>query len=370
MRPLIVRLPNWIGDVVMSLPTLWHLHNRGYALQLVGKGWAGALLAGCGWPVHKLPGGLRERVRLLRGLAKAARADDDGFDKRLNMLLLTNSLSSALEARLAGLKSAGYRQDGRGWLLAHAHPQPDGVIHESQRFLALAGVLAPGGVPPMHELPQPHLPVGDGAREAARRLLQQHGLLALPVPGPDAGNASTAGAEGAASAASGVSSAVSGVSAASADAGGTGGALAAARVRPYVCLVPFATGTLKGVSKAWPGFQMLSRELAQQQVPVVMAPGPGVERQQAHLGFPGAIVLEDVGLDVYAALLADSALVVANDTGPGHMAGAVGARLLSVLGPTDVRRYGALGPRVQWLQRSPWPEAGQVLVQVNRMMAH
>lgn len=357
MRPLIVRLPNWIGDVVMSLPTLWHLHNRGYALQLVGKGWAGALLAGCGWPVHKLPGGLRERVRLLRGLAKAARADDDGFDKRLNMLLLTNSLSSALEARLAGLKSAGYRQDGRGWLLAHAHPQPDGVIHESQRFLALAGVLAPGGVPPMHELPQPHLPVGEAAREAAGRLLQKHGLLKMPV---------VAGPEGASVAAR----AVPGVSALSDAAGAVDTPLAGARVRPYVCLVPFATGTLKGASKAWPGFQELSRELVRQQVPVVLAPGPGEELQQAHLGFPGAIVLEDVGLDVYAALLADSALVVANDTGPGHMAGAVGARLLSVLGPTDVRRYGALGPRVQWLQRSPWPEAGQVLVQVNRMMAH
>lgn len=326
MRPLIVRLPNWIGDVIMSLPTLWHLHHRGYALQLVGKGWAGTLLGACGWPVHRLPGGLRERVRLLRGLAKAARADDEGFDKRLNTLLLTNSFSSALESRLAGLKSAGYRQDGRGWLLAHAHPQPDGVIHESQRFLALAGVLAPGGVPPMHELPQPHLPVGDGAREATRRLLQQHGLLEMQGAGT--------------------------------------------RVRPYVCLVPFATGTLKGASKAWPGFQELSRELVRQQVPVVLAPGPGEELRQAHEGFPGAIVLEGVGLDVYAALLADSALVVANDTGPGHMAAAVGARMLSILGPTDVRRYGALGPRVQWLQRSPWPEAGQVLVQVNRMMGH
>jgi len=68
MRPLIVRLPNWVGDVIMSLPTLWHLHHRGYALQLVGKRWAATLLAGCGWPVHTLPGPLKERVRLLRRL--------------------------------------------------------------------------------------------------------------------------------------------------------------------------------------------------------------------------------------------------------------------------------------------------------------
>ena len=33
MRPLIVRLPNWIGDVIMSLPALWHLQAHGYQLS-------------------------------------------------------------------------------------------------------------------------------------------------------------------------------------------------------------------------------------------------------------------------------------------------------------------------------------------------
>jgi len=66
MRPLIVRLPNWVGDVVMSLPTLWHLHHHGYALQLVGKRWAVPLLAGCGWPVHTLPATLRTVANIWR----------------------------------------------------------------------------------------------------------------------------------------------------------------------------------------------------------------------------------------------------------------------------------------------------------------
>ena len=99
----------------MSLPTLWHLHHHGYALQLVGKRWAVPLLAGCGWPVHTLPGTLRERARLLRGLARDVRTLDADFDKRLNTLLLTNSFSSALDAWLAGsTPSATVRTAGAG----------------------------------------------------------------------------------------------------------------------------------------------------------------------------------------------------------------------------------------------------------------
>ena len=45
-RPLIVRLRNWVGDVTLGVPTLQRLADHGYALQLVGKGWARDLLAG------------------------------------------------------------------------------------------------------------------------------------------------------------------------------------------------------------------------------------------------------------------------------------------------------------------------------------
>ena len=128
----------------MSLPTLWHLHHHGYALQLVGKRWAVPLLAGCGWPVHTLPGTLRERARLLRGLARDVRTLDADFDKRLNTLLLTNSFSSALDAWLAGLNTVGYRQDGRGWFLTHPVAQPTQPLHESQRFWNVAAALTSG----------------------------------------------------------------------------------------------------------------------------------------------------------------------------------------------------------------------------------
>ncbi len=49
-RPLIVRLCNYVGDVILSVPALRLLEANGYELQLYGKGWAASLLAGEGWP--------------------------------------------------------------------------------------------------------------------------------------------------------------------------------------------------------------------------------------------------------------------------------------------------------------------------------
>ena len=67
-RPLIVRLRNWVGDVILAVPMLQRLADAGFDLQLLGKGWASDLLAGHGWPVHTLPGTMRDRVQLLRRL--------------------------------------------------------------------------------------------------------------------------------------------------------------------------------------------------------------------------------------------------------------------------------------------------------------
>jgi ADP-heptose:LPS heptosyltransferase len=62
-------------------------------------------------------------------------------------------------------------------------------------------------------------------------------------------------------------------------------------------------------------------------------------------------------------LLQQAAVMVANDTGPGHMAAAVGTPLLSVLGPSDPAQWGAWGPGVQYLQgpeAGAWPHLAQV----------
>ena len=71
-RPLIVRLRNWVGDVVLGVPALQLLQTHGHELQLVGKSWAAPLLAGQGWAVHTRPEGLRASARQLRRLRRDA----------------------------------------------------------------------------------------------------------------------------------------------------------------------------------------------------------------------------------------------------------------------------------------------------------
>ena len=78
-QALVVRIRNWVGDVILGLPGLQMIESQGYELHLVARGkWAPSLLAGYGWPVHVLPRHFGERVRLLRrlhGEAFAARRD-------------------------------------------------------------------------------------------------------------------------------------------------------------------------------------------------------------------------------------------------------------------------------------------------------
>jgi heptosyltransferase II len=310
MRPVIVRLPNWVGDVVMALPALSHLAQTGFTPMLVGKAWAGPLLAGYGWEIHPRAQSLRARVAQLHELHRRAAGRDAHFGERLNTLLLTNSFSSALEAWLARLRTVGYRQDGRGWLLSGAVARPRDPLHESTRFWRLATVLSGSGMPQPASL---RLRVAPLAQQAADALLAQHAL------------------------------------------GGD-----------FACIVPFATGTLRGQSKAWPEFPRFARWL-RQKLPVIVVPGPA-EVEIARQSFPGILSLGGVDLGVYAGLLKRARLVVSNDTGPGHLASSVGAPLISVLGPTDAARYRPWGANVSVIQQTPWPTLEQVSAEARRLL--
>ena len=74
-------------------------------------------------------------------------------------------------------------------------------------------------------------------------------------------------------------------------------------------------------------------------------------------------------LGAYAALMEQAALVVSNDTGPGHLAAAVGVPLLSVLGPTVPGHWGAWGPSVHIERRWPgWPAADAILQRTHALL--
>ena len=299
-RPLIVRLRNWVGDVTLAVPTLQRLAEAGHELQLIGKPWAGELLAGQGWPVHRLPATLRERIALLRRL-KAPAGAGPSRARAIDALCLPDSFSSALEVRLAGLRALGHAHEGRSLLLGRALPLPRS-LHALQVYWQMADAL----------LGQPaELPATIGLRVSARHRLQAQALR---------------------------------------EAHGLAGAI-------LIC--PFAGGTWSQQDKTWPGFaDYVAHGLPRHGRRIAVCPGPGAELAIAREHFPGATLLPDVDLGTYAALLQDAALMVANDTGPGHMAAAVGTPLVSVLGPSDPALWRAWGPAVQLVQgRTGWPEA-------------
>ena len=307
-QPLLVRLRPWVGDVVLGVPALRLLQERGYRLQLLGKPWARALLAGEGWDVMPLPVVRSDRVALLRRLRHEAQAADPSFGRRINSLLLPFSFSSALESRLAGLRSMGYAHEGRRLLLHRSLPRPRGV-HELQTYWQLACELA--GTRERYPPRSIELAVDPSAAAAARRRLDD------------------------------------------------------ARLGPgFVMLCPFAGGTFEGRDKRWPLFAEFARTAARAwQRPLVLCPGPK-EVDGARHEFPHAMTFEGVDLGEYAALLQASALMVSNDTGPAHLAAAVGTPLLSVLGPTDAAQWGPWGTDVHICQRpepGQWPSVDDVL---------
>ena len=312
-RPLIIRLCNWVGDVVLTVPSFRLLQQHGYGPRLVGKSWAPALLAGESWPVHVRATGLRANVALLRGLRHEARDQDSAFDHRANALAMPNSFSSALEMRLAGMRCWGYAHEGRSPLLARALPPPAYGDHVLMRYWRLSCQF-----------------------------------LGIDAPAPSAIDLQTAPADQAA-----------------ADA-----LLAAHGIRPgFIMVCPMAGGTFEKLDKSWPQFGDFTQALKALGRDIVACPGPGEEAQLAQQ-HPDVHALIGVRLGVYGGLLRRAALVVANDTGPAHLAAAVGAPLLSVLGPTLPSQWAPWGPSVEVIRHWPlWPSVEQVLERARARLA-
>jgi heptosyltransferase-2 len=300
---LLVRLCNWVGEAVLSLPALRRLSAAGYDLHLYGKAWAPALFEGTGWPVTVRSASLNattERLRSLRRTIDSAAPPP--------ALLMTNSFSSALEARLGGFSPSGYANEGRSFLLRHAYPQPS-FAHAAHSYWHLAGWFLGSDQP---SPPSLQWTPSNAQRAKAQSLLAQHGLVS----------------------------------------------------RSFVMLCPFSGPDDRNNQKVWPGFQELAVALQTSGIAVILCPGPGEEAASAALS-ASAISLPGVDLGVYGALFELAHCVVANDTGPGHLAAAAGARLISIYGPHSVAAWTPIGPNVQLFHNaSNWPSVDSVAAAV------
>ncbi len=108
-----------------------------------------------------------------------------------------------------------------------------------------------------------------------------------------------------------------------------------------------------GAFKRWPAerFADLADRLAERlHAPVILTAGPGerpdadeVRKRMRH----DAKVAEPEGLRALANVLAGARLFVASDTGPAHIAAALGVPTVTLFGPKDPEVMAPLGPRAR-----------------------
>ena len=298
MRTLVVA-PNWVGDGVMAEPVFRALAASGRELTVLARR-----------PLHSLlelfPG---VAATLEKGTDEAIRAEvaAGAFDEAV---ILPNSFRAAwLLARAGIARRYGYRADLRGPLLAPAIARPRGHRPQIEDYREL--LVAMGVTPPVDWIPHLHLP--EALRARGRERLERAGLGGGP-----------AGSDG--------------------------------------LRIGLSPGAEWGASKRWPMryWSDLAPEL-RRRIPGVregIFVGPkeiwlGV-RVHEESGKLHPLIGPDLDLAGLAAALAELDLLVTNDSGPMHLAAAVGVPCVALFGPTDRRRTAPAGPGHVVLDRGLW----------------
>lgn len=304
MPNVLCRLPNHVGDCCMTLPALRLLEASGFTPMLTGKRWAEDLMSGMGWRFDPIEGHVTEDLHRIRYIS-------NHLGPRPLGLLFPNSFSSALLFSIGRVRNAGFPTDGRRFLLDKVVEEP-GTMHEVERFFRLAhgAIKAWGGTPAWDSVPE-ELGMKLLARHeaAARNLMAEHGI-------PE----------------------------------------------NFALLAPIARGLHHGKEKQWKHFNELCGPLRDMGIePIVF---PSVREEEAnHAACPNARILPPTTLGNYAALAKRARIVIANDSGISHVAAAVSANQITLLGVTDPARTRPWNSKAVCLGNSTdgWPSLEQVL---------
>jgi lipopolysaccharide heptosyltransferase II len=192
----------------------------------------------------------------------------------------------------------GYATDRRAWLLTDTLPPPSGIEHQVRDYDALLGL---GRIAP--DLEPPRLPISPAALARADR------------------------------------------------------ALAAVGWSPQTRPILLSPGSAKLMLKRWPPerFTALADALALQGRACGLVVGPEETALGAAVSAAARAPLPVLGADLdpseLAALLSRARLLVSNDSGPMHLAAAVGTPVVAFFGPTDPGRTAGVGAAVRVLDR-------------------
>ena len=313
MPNVLCRLPNHVGDCCMTLPALRLLEASGFTPMLTGKRWAEDLMSGMGWRFDPIEGHVTEDLHRIRYIS-------NHLGPRPLGLLFPNSFSSALLFSIGRVRNAGFPTDGRRFLLDKVVEEP-GTMHEVERFFRLAhgAIKAWGGTPAWDSVPE-ELGMRLLARHeaAARNLMAEHDI-------PE----------------------------------------------NFALLAPIARGLHHGKEKQWKHFNELCGPLRDMGIePIVF---PSVREEEAnHAACPNARILPPTTLGNYAALAKRARIVIANDSGISHVAAAVSANQITLLGVTNPARTRPWNSKAVCLGNNTdgWPSLDEVLSALTRSLNH
>ena len=295
---VLVRTPNWLGDIVMALPAFAALraHFDEDELALAGPRAFSPLLAAVAGVDQVVP--VRRDLRGGRARhADVAQLREGRFDLAV---LLPNSFGAAWVARDAGIPERwGFAGRWRGRLLTRAVARPTSRTHQVDEYLALVRGLDIDAVGS-----EPQLQAPPAMLASARRLLDATGVPAD---------------------------------------------------RPLVGMAP---GAAYGYAKRWrpERYAGVAARLAEQSGAVVVLVGSGHDRDAGYAieswlassgtNRRGASVVNLIGrtdLAQLVGLLASCQAFVSSDSGPMHLAAALRVPVTALFGPTDDRLTAPVG---------------------------
>lgn len=283
---------NWVGDAVMTVPALRELRRvlPRARLTLATRPWAEGIFAGVDFIDDFLVAG-NDSSKSTAVFREAREWRARRFDLAL---LFPNSFAPALIAALARVPiRAGYATQGRAPLLTHRVAVPDwrGQRHEVFYYLHLVAELERrlyGSTTVETREPETGLCVTDARLHAAQGLLRESGAR----PG-----------------------------------------------RPLVAICP---GSTNSRAKRWPSERfaavadLLSERVGAEIVLVGAAEESDISAEVArHMRARPVVLTGRTDLAQTTAVLKAADLLVTNDTGPAHVAAAVGCPVVVIFGPTN-----------------------------------
>jgi heptosyltransferase-2 len=289
---ILIRGPNWVGDSVLSIPAMKAIRSRfpSAEITLLVRPWVAGLFTGAPfidkvWSESR-PASVAEWSRITRQIRGRH------FDLAV---LLPNSFESALMTFLGRVPiRLGYATDGRRLLLTESvTPPKQQRRHQIYYYLDLIGGT---------EKPEPTIEIQATTEERtdARKLLFAEGI------------------------------------------------------EPQQAFLVINPGAAYGSAKRWDEQRfaetadILSQSLGLR-VAIVgsAAEGPVAENIRAQMKSAPALLTGKTTLETLIGVLAESSLMITNDSGPMHIAAALGIPTIAVFGSTDDGVTGPIGNKTR-----------------------